>query len=115
MDWNMKYIYRLISIITIFCLFASISFVKAVQNSELIISQKILNFDRCTKNSIPALKFTVSSQNEGLSQVNLKPSQDWIHLSTTSFKKQSQEVTVTIDPLNLTYNPGLYLEKIEIV
>jgi hypothetical protein len=86
---------------------------KAELNPKLLVSQKILNFDRCTKYDIPAIRFTVSNQNKGPINVNFKPSQNWIHIATISYEENSQTYAVTLDAAKLV-KPFLYLEKIEI-
>jgi hypothetical protein len=53
---------------------------------KINISVQILNFDRCTKESISLIKFTISNQNDGPIKVTLKPSQNCIQLSTYSFE-----------------------------
>lgn len=96
-----------------FVVFLSVGSVKAEPNPKLLVSQEILNFDRCTKYDIPDIRFTVSNQNKGPINVKFKPSQDWIHIATMKFEENLQEYAVTLDATNLV-KPFLYLEKIEI-
>jgi hypothetical protein len=107
---GMKNFVRFVSLFVV-CLFLLPCF---STKAELAISQQILNFGRCTKDSIPILKFAIQNFINEPVQVKLIPSQDWIHLSVTSFEASSQEIEVRIDPTTLTFKPDVYLESIKI-
>lgn len=109
----MKRHLKLPTLLLSFLIFLSVGSVEAEPNPKLLVSQEILNFDRCTKYDIPDIRFTVSNQNKEPINVKFKPSQDWIHIATMKFEENLQEYTVTLDATNLV-KPFLYLEKIEI-
>jgi hypothetical protein len=109
----MKKIFQSLTILLICFLLFPLYPIKAELNPKLLVSQEILNFDRCTKYDIPAIRFTVSNQNKGPINVKFKPSKDWIHIATISYEENSQVYAVTLDATNLD-KPFLYLEKIEI-
>ena len=109
----MKKIFQSLAILLICFLLFPLYQVKAEPNPKLLVSEEILNFDRCTKYDIPDIRFTVSNQNKGPINVKFKPSQDWIHIATMKFEENLQEYAVTLDSSNLV-KPFLYLENIEI-
>jgi len=106
--------FRLISFLVLISILFNFSIPRAEAYPELWISQEKLNFGRCTKDSIPVKKFTINNIHDKPTKVTLTPSQVWIHLSVTSFEAISQEIEVKLDPTNLSFKPGLYLENIKI-
>ena len=110
----MKRIFQCLAILVICFLLLPLYPTKAEPKPRLIVSLEILNFNRITKADIPTLKFTVRNNEKGPIQGTLKPSKKWIHLSQLTFNNDITEISVTIDPAWFSFQPGLYLEKIEI-
>jgi hypothetical protein len=110
----MKKLCQSLSILLICLLMFPIYSTKAEPKPRLIVSEEILNFNRFTKTDIPTLKFTVRNNEKGPIKGILKPSKKWIHLSQTSFEDYSTEISATVDPDWFSFQPGLYLEKIDI-
>lgn len=78
----------------------------------LTVSLSSLNFNRCTKNSSPSMKFIISNFSLGTLNGKIKCSSNWIKLSSTIIEDNLNEIVVYLDLSELT--PNLYIDEIEI-
>jgi thiol-disulfide isomerase/thioredoxin len=90
---------------------APISF-EVVPTPEIVVSQSLINFGRCTKDSIPVQKLTLSNKFPGTIKGRIKSSVKWINLSSTLIDDHEKTIDITIDASKLT--PNLYKETIEV-
>lgn len=79
---------------------------------ETLIDPLTIDYGRCTIDSIPAMKITISNKNRGSIKAKLKSSVKWIQLSSTYFYEHDQQIEIKIDASKLT--PYLYKETIEV-
>lgn len=106
--------FRFICLLVLLLFVSSLATQDVKAYPELSLSQESFNYGRCTKDSIPTKMLTIQNIHHNPTKVMLTPSQSWIHLSATSFEAVSQEIEITLDATNLSYNPGIYLETIQI-
>jgi hypothetical protein len=103
---------KFICICLLFIFFTNLHNARTEEKAELKISPEIINFGRCTKETILPLKFIIQNVDNKSSKVRLSTSKNWIHLSETSFEDVFKEIIVNLDTTSL--DPGLYLENIMI-
>jgi thiol-disulfide isomerase/thioredoxin len=85
---------------------------EVVQAPEIVVSQSMFNFGRCTKDSISVQKLTISNKSAGPIKGRIKPSVKWINLSSTLLDDHEKTIEISIDASKM--KPGLYKETIEI-
>lgn len=85
---------------------------EVVPSPELVVSQSLINFGRCTKDRIPVQKLTLSNKFPGTLKGRIKSSVKWINLSSTLIDDHEKTIDIMIDASKLT--PNLYKETIEV-
>jgi len=85
---------------------------EVVPSPELDVSQSLINFGRCTKDTIPVQKLILSNKFPGTIKGRIKSSVKWINLSSTLIDDHEKTIEITIDASKLT--PNLYKETIEV-
>jgi hypothetical protein len=85
---------------------------EVVPSPELVVSQSLINFGRCTKDSIPVQKLIFSNKFPGTLKGRIKSSVKWINLSSSLIDDHEKTIDIMIDASKL--DPKLYKETIEV-